>query len=244
MRSNFKNTVLLAIILFSISSASFCAEVAPSSVQNQISKAIISFLISKDATYSGKKIDVTYKYADKTFKDLKYRKGKVTFAVAELYPDFKPLGSVIIPIQVIVDGEAKEKLFLRVNVSVFDKIVVATTRFKRGDAVTELTATMEVRDVSVLSPDVVRDFADVNGKEAKTFIPKGNAIYSYMIKEKPYVKKNEKVSILSSADNIFISAEGMAMQDGMLNEDVKVKNILSGKEIIGVVTGSGEVTVK
>ena len=35
-----------------------------------------------------------------------------------------------------------------------------------------------------------------------------------------------------------------ALSDGTLGEEIKVKNSNSGKEIMGIITGTGEVTVK
>jgi flagella basal body P-ring formation protein FlgA len=213
-------------------------------VPSRITQAIISYLVTKDPGYSGKKIEITYKYADRVFKDLKARKGKVTFLIAELYPDFKPVGNIIVPIQVIVDDTPKEKIFLRTKVSVFDRIVVAKKRLKRGDLISSAEAGIEERDVAVLNPGIIKDIYLVIGKESKTFIPNGNPVYDWMIKDKPLVKKTEKVKIYASSDNIAVSAVGQSLEDGNMGSEIKVKNLSSGKELIGVVTGTGEVTIK
>ncbi len=65
-----------------------------------------------------------------------------------------------------------------------------------------------------------------------------------MLKEKPLVKKNEKVKIISGSESVIVSADGVALGDGDMGSEVKVKNTDSGKELIGIVTGTGEVTVK
>ncbi len=236
--------VLLFIFLLALAgSAGFGASV-PNDVPGRMTKAIISCLIAKDPSYSGRKIEVTYKYADKIFRDLKARQGKVTFAIAELYPDFKPIGNIIVPVQVIVDDVPKEKIFLRTKVSVYDGIVVAKKRLKRGDILSSAEAGMEERDVAVLNQDVIKDVNLVLGREVKTFVTSGNPIYSWMIREKPFVKKNEKVKIIAAYENVFVSADGMSLEDGNMGSEVKVKNASSGKEVIGEVTGTGEVTVR
>jgi len=237
-----KNILFIAaIILTFFAKGVVCAE---PTVSSKISKAIISYLVQKDPAFAGKKIDISYKYAEKTFKDLKFRKGNVSFAVAELYPDFKPIGNIIVPIQVIVDDVPKEKLFLRTKVSVFDKIVVATKRFKRGDLIDTSNTALEERDIAVLSSGVIKDLDAVMGKEAKTYIPLSNAIYDWMIRERPLVKKNEKIKVMAFAENITIEAQGLSLQDGMLGQEIKAKNLTSGKELVCVVTGTGEAEVK
>lgn len=240
---NSKHIVIIGIILTSLANAVFCADIS-NSVSDRITKAITGYLMAKDTSLAGKRMEVSYKYADRVFKELKYRKGLVTFSVAELYPDFKPLGNVIVPIQVNVDGEDKEKIFLRTKVSVFDRIVVAKKRLKRGDLIQGEEATIEVRDIAALSSNAVKDISLVMGKESKTFIPQGNPIYEWMIKERPLVKKNEKVKIEVNAENIVVVAGGMSMEDGALGQSIKVKNLTSGKELVAVVTGTGEVAVK
>jgi len=231
------------MFLIGIARPVFCADIS-NSVPDRITRAITNYLVAKDPSFSGKRIEISYKYADRTFKELKYRKGVVTFSVAELYPDFKPLGNVIVPIQVNVDGEDKEKLFLRTKVSVFDRIVVARHRLKRGDLILETEATIEVRDTAALSSSAIKDINSVLGKEAKTFIPQGNPIYDWMIRERPLVKKNEKVKIAANATNVIVVAGGLSLEDGAFGQSIKVKNLSSGKELVAVVTGTGEVTVK
>jgi flagella basal body P-ring formation protein FlgA len=218
-----------------------CAE---NTISSKISKAIVSYLLEKEPGYSGKKIEVSYKYTDRVFKELKFRKGNITFVVAELYPDFKPIGNIIVPIQVVVDGTPKEKIFLRTKVSVFDKIVVAKKRLKRGDVIGSFEAAVEDRDIAVLNSSIIKDINQVMGKEAKTFIPKENPIYDWMIKEKPMVKKNEKIKITAKGESIIVEAVGISLEDGQLGSQIKVKNLTSGKEMMATVAGTGEVAVQ
>lgn len=239
---NSKLKIIFAVfILITFAVPVLCADTA---ISSKISKAIVAYLLEKEPGYSGKKIDISYKYTDRVFKELKLRKGDVAFAVAELYPDFKPVGNIIVPIQVIVDGTPKEKIFLRTKVSVFDRIVVAKKRLKRGDVIGSFEAAVEDRDIASLNSSIVRDINQVMGKEAKTFIPKDNPIYDWMIKEKLMVKKNEKIKITAKGESIIVDAVGMSLEDGQLGSQIKVKNLTSGKEMMATVTGTGEVAVQ
>lgn len=213
-------------------------------VANKISIAIGRYLVEKDPSYLGKKIEVSFKYADRVFRELNFRKGNVTFSVAELYPDFKPVGNIIVPIQVTVDGVDKEKIFLRTKVSVFDKIVVAKKRFKRGDVIASGEAALEERDIAALSSNVIRDLGLVMNKEIRAYIPKDNPVYDWMIKERSLVKKNEKIRIIASTQNVTVEASGISLEDGLMGSEVKVKNLNSGKELSCIVIGTGEVATK
>jgi len=239
-----KYTIIITTVLTAVAGNSCFAAYVSNDISGRVTKAIISYLVTKDPSYSGKKFEVTYKYADRIFRELKVRKGVVTFSIAELYPDFKPVGNIIVPIQVIVDDVPKEKIFLRTKVSVFDRIVVAKKRLKRGDLISSAEAGIEERDVAVLNPGIIKDMGIVNGKEAKTFIPNGNPVYDWMIKDRPLVKKTERVKINAKSDNIVVESAGQSLEDGNMGSEIKVKNLSSGKELIAVVTGTGEVTIK
>lgn len=239
-----KKALVFIFLLTLAGSAGLGASVSGNDVPGKITKAIISYLVNKDPSYSGRKMNVSYKYADRVFRELKARTGKITFSVVELYPDFKPVGNIIVPIQVIVDDVPKEKLFLRARVSVFDRIVVAKKRLKRGDLISSVEAAVEERDIAVLNPSIIKDLSVVLGKEAKTYIPEGNAIYDWMIKERPFVKKNEKIKIIANGQNVLVAVAGIALEDGNPGSEIKVKNLSSGKEMIGRVTGIREVTIK
>ncbi len=236
--------IISLMVLAAVFSSSAYAVTVKNDISSRITSAIIRYLVSKDASYEGKRIEVEYKYADKTFNSLKGRSGTVTFVVAELYPDFKPIGNIIIPIQVVVDGEPKEKLFIRTKVSVYDNIVIATKRLKRGDIIGTTEAAVQVRDIATLNSQAIKDINIVLGKEAKTFIPMDNPIYEYMIKEKPLIKKNDAVTIKAFNDDISVEADGIALEDGLMGAQIRVRNSRSGKEVIAVITGTGEVTVK
>ena len=238
-----KRALIFFVLLNLAGSAGYGAHVY-NDVSARITKAIVSYLIAKDPVYSGKKIEVSYKYADRVFGDLKARKGNITFTIAELYPDFMPVGNIIVPIHVVVDGVPKEKIFLRTKVSVFDRIVVAKRRLKRGEVITSAEAGIEERDIAALNPKVIRDMSAVNGKEVKTFIPGGNPVYDWMIRERPLVKKSEKIKITTGSENVIVAVAGLSLEDGDLGSEVKVKNLASGKELIGVVIGTGEVEIK
>jgi flagella basal body P-ring formation protein FlgA len=229
--------------------SSFAAEVKKpiqtiSPLQIKMSKAIVGYLVTKYPEYEGKKIDVDYRDALRTFRDLKYRKGELSFSVAELYPDFKPVGNIIVPIQITVDGIDKEKLFLRTKVSVYDRIVVAKTRLKRGDTIGTLEAGLEERDIAVLGSDIIMNMDDILGKELKSFVLKGNPIYERAIKDRPMVKKDDKVKITASFADVQAETFGIALENGKIGQEIRVKNIDSGKELIGVVVATGEVAVK
>jgi flagella basal body P-ring formation protein FlgA len=235
---------IIIIILSAMAGASAFGASVLNDVPGRMTKAIVGYLVTKDPSLAGKKIEVSYKYAERIFRDLRARKGNVTFSIAELYPGFKPIGNIIVPVQVVVDDVPKEKIFLRTKVSVFDRIVVAKKRLNRGDLISSAEAGVEERDIAVLNPDIIKNIDLAIGKEVKTFVPGGNPIYSWMIKEKPLVRKNEKIKIISGSQNILVSADGISLEDGNLGSEIRVKNSSSGKELIGIVTGTGEVTVR
>ena len=100
--------------------------------------------------------------------------------MAELYPGFKPLGSVIVPIQVIENGTPKEKVFLRSKVSVIKDVVVANRSIKKKEVISEKDVRRTKRDIArVYAKKYFTASEEVIGKEAKTYIPRNYIVIGW-----------------------------------------------------------------
>lgn len=213
-------------------------------IEANITQAIRSYLLDKEPAFKGADIKVNYKYAGKIFSGLAGRGDKVQFEVAELYPDFRPLGSIIVPIQVIENGVPKEKVFIRTVVEVMMNAAVAKRPLKKNDIIG--TGEVEVKQVDIAriyTKTYYKSSEEVMGKEVKTYIPREFVIIDWMIAEKALIKKRDKIVIRSSIGDVAAFAEGEALEDGPAGAKIKVRNIGSGKVIFGTISGSKEVTV-
>ncbi|HEY3277232.1 MAG TPA: flagellar basal body P-ring formation chaperone FlgA [Syntrophorhabdaceae bacterium] len=85
---------------------------------------------------------------------------------------------------------------------------------------------------------------EVVGKKLKKDLAPGTIITPQVLEDQILVKSGDLVSIVAENPRLLIHANGKALDRGKMGETVRVKNITSGKEILGRVTGENLVTVE
>jgi flagellar basal body P-ring formation protein FlgA len=86
--------------------------------------------------------------------------------------------------------------------------------------------------------------SEVIGKKLKRDIPAGTVITSQVLEDQVLVQSGEIVSIIAENPRLAIHTNGKALDRGKMGETVRVKNLTSGKEIYGKVTGNSVVSVE
>ena len=217
---------------------------AKQQVKDMISKAIRDEVLAKHPSYKSAEINIFYKYADSTFNSLSGKHGKISFAISEMYPDFDPVGDVIIPFQVYEGSLEAEKIFLRTKVEIWLDVVVAAQKIAKRQVISEADIKLAKRDIGSLSKRYFVSPEAVAGNEILSSIAKDTVIQDWMVRIPPQVSKNDEVVISVKGENITATARGLALEDGYRGERVKVRNLDTNKEIRAVVVGSDEVSVE
>jgi flagella basal body P-ring formation protein FlgA len=125
-----------------------------------------------------------------------------------------------------------------------ERPVVRTTRNIEAGRILEeqdLTVVKERRFDS--GKDLLTDRGEAAGKRALRSLDAGQLVERKMLDDPPLVKKGERVRIEAAGGQIRVTALGRVLQDGRAGEQVKVMNLMSGKEIHATVTGVGAVAV-
>jgi len=153
------------------------------------------------------------------------------------------LGEVALVISFLVDGTVVRKVPLSGKVGLERAVVRATRNIHAGRIIEEqdLTVVRELRFDS--GKDLLTDMEEAAGKRAVRSLDGGQLVERKMIEDPPLVKKGDRVRIEAAGGRIRVTAMGRVMQDGRSGEQVKVMNLMSGKEIHATVTGAGVVAV-
>ncbi len=211
--------------------------------QERVEEVIREYIVSACPEYGGLKARVTFKFADKIFESLRECGEDVSIKVADVSEGFRPVGNVIFPIEVRGDG-IDQKLFIRARVEIFEEIVVARNKIKRGDVIKEEDLALEERDIAMLAKKYFVDPKEAAGSEAKITISQNAAIFENMTKEVPLIHRGEKATIVVKGEGLLLKTEGTALADGYLGDQVKVKRADSKKTLEGIIVSPGEVEVK
>ncbi len=101
----------------------------------------------------------------------------------------------------------------------------------------------EARELSRLPHDVILNKEEALGKELRMGISAGTVLRASHLREPLLVKRNQEVEILAKGQNFEIKAKGIALENGRLDEFIRVRNKSSNRVIQAKVISEGQVEV-
>ncbi len=224
----------LACLLASASSETSAQTVSGRAVKN----AIESYL----KQFNSPSVETVLEYEDLkpdypiAFKDPKLsvtsvnsvtRKGLVTFLV-------KVRDS-------IRDDGSSETIPVTVRIRTFQDVFVSTETIKPHSEIAA-NEVSRVKTESTDLPNPVTDLGQLKGKWTSGWIQSGRALTFDMFDDEPVVKRGDDVVIIFKTKNVVVRELGSALQDGKLNEIIRVTNEYKDN-LRGKVTGKGEVVL-
>jgi flagella basal body P-ring formation protein FlgA len=118
------------------------------------------------------------------------------------------------------------------------RVVVARQVLRAGSLVTADMLVEVDQPATGLDAQVLRTIKEAENSEAVREIAAGVALRSYDLRRAVLVKMGKTVLLtISQAGGFSISARVEALQDGRLGDQVRLKNLESGRLVTGVVTG-------
>lgn len=132
--------------------------------------------------------------------------------------------------------------FTGVAAEVFDTAVV-TRQVGRGEVLRANDVAIERRPKRELSTDSIADLGAAIGLAVRAPIRAGQALRRADLMRPELVARNEPVTLIFQAPGISLTVRGTAMEPGTEGDIINVVNIQSKRQVQGVVTGPGQVTV-
>jgi len=93
-------------------------------------------------------------------------------------------------------------------------------------------------------PGVFWQASDLVGMRARVRLGPGSAVRLAQVERRPEVCSGGEVTLRVQASNLTVEARGLAVRDGRVGQSVPVKNIVSGKIVIGTVIADSVVQVE
>ncbi len=215
--------------------ALFVSIVCAQTINQKIVQAIKNEVVRRDPFLTGAKIDVVIKSIQS-----KNRNFSDSDIVVD-YPGNMPLaGDVVVPIRVI-GKQNTDTILSKVTIRIYRNIVVATNKIKKGDVFTNDNVGYSEKDVTFLPKNYVLDLSKVIGKTSSTYLSQGSAVYNWMLLQTPIIKNGDMVDLYKRANNVFVKVKAVAVEDGFINANIKVRNLDTNKVVEGKVRSSFEV---
>lgn len=168
-------------------------------------------------------------------------KGKL---VTEVIPaDSRILGSRRFTVIFRVDGQVVRNLSLRGELEALAPVVVAAADLDRGTVLREADLNLVEMDLTSLRNPCL-DPGAVLGQKLKRPVRQGTPLDPATVEMPPVISRGETVTILLSRGALSLTARGQALESGLQDETIRVRNNDSQRDISGRVVEPGVVIVE
>ncbi len=153
------------------------------------------------------------------------------------------LGSCSLEADVLQDGQIKQTLPMVVEVSVTVPVVVATRPISRGQVIRSQDLALEDRDFVRADELGLTEVATAAGQQSRRFIRKGEMVRVRDVKPCPLVERGDLVTALSDVGGLRVRTVVKALESGMLDQTIEVRNEASRERFRAKVVGPQMVKV-
>ena len=158
-----------------------------------------------------------------------------------------PVGSLssTLPIKfkIMGDGEEVGRWSISVRCEIWKDVYYAKERLSRGSEIVRGALSLRRVDVLRLNGQVAPDGLDLSMYEMSTTTMPDKPLLWENIEMKPQIRKGRVVDVLAEEGGMKIVTKGLALQSGVMNQFIKVRNLASKKDIEAQVLNEGMVKV-
>ncbi|MDR5898760.1 flagellar basal body P-ring formation chaperone FlgA [Halomonas vilamensis] len=150
--------------------------------------------------------------------------------------DQAPLGRVSVGVRC---GEQQRQIrYLQAQIDVIGPYAVAAEDISRGTPITDAMLDTQRGNLGELSSRALTDADEIIGNVARRPIRRGSTFQAHDIQAPRLVERGQRVTVIAKGPAFRIAREGEAMDDGGLNERIRVR--FGPREILEArITGEG-----
>jgi len=145
---------------------------------------------------------------------------------------------------VVSSGTSLDRVTVSARVRLMADVPVLRTRISTGAMINPSDIVLKKLDISANPQHLCLKPEDCVGKRAKAILTEGRPIKVSQIERKPDVCSGDMVVIQARLNDLVVSDRGVALKDGHLGEPIPVKNVSSGKQVIGTIIADSLVQVE
>jgi len=166
--------------------------------------------------------------------------GKLTWQVIPSDPQI--IGSSRFSVIFSVDGRVRKNMSVRGQLEILAQVVVMKGDIRKGTILGPQHLAITVLDISELH-DPILNPREVLGKRLLVSLKSGKPLARNQVAFPPMVKKGDLVRIILERGGLYVTATGIARNNGAANETIRVQNISSKKIVYCRVAAPGVVEV-
>lgn len=132
---------------------------------------------------------------------------------------------------------------IRFRIRKFENVLVTTDRIGRNEIITDQNSKIERVEITTLYQKPFKNLASVDGYRTRKIISKGTTVTSEILEVIPDIEQGMSASIIYDEGLFKVTAEGIAMQDGVIGDFIRVKNKSTRKILTAKVISSNQVII-
>ncbi len=140
------------------------------------------------------------------------------------------------------EGETSRQVNVVARVKTFATAAAILVDLNRDDVITQEDVVIKKMNVTK-SKDYFDSFSGLKGMQAKRKLKAGSILTRKNVEPIPVIRRGDRVVMKACIGNIHITAEGIAREDGGLNENIRVYNETTRKNIICRIINSQTVQI-
>lgn len=142
---------------------------------------------------------------------------------------------------VACEGSRPWRLFVPVKISLPAEVVALARPVRRGDTLAAGDLILRQADLAKLRGQYFLDTNGLVGQRLKRHVRANAILTASMVAADRLVERGSRVMILSRAGGIEVSVAGKALRHGGRGDQIRVKNLASGRTVSAVVVDRGTV---
>jgi len=180
--------------------------------------------------------------------------GPVEVAAGESLPELRPVlrtqgapvGSVRVDVDVVRDGVRLKRVPVGFSVRVLRTVAVARRKVGAGDRFSRRDVVLAERDVTSVRGGCVGSIEELSGKVAAQDVGPGQIITRRALAdaESPVViEPRQRVFLVVETAGLRVSTLGQSLGRARMGEVARARNLVSGREVVGIAAGEGVIQV-
>ena len=147
-------------------------------------------------------------------------------------------------VRVHCDGNVRWTLFVPVTIKLFREIMVASNTLTRGKELQASDYDMQERDIGTFVNGYITSPHEFHGYLIKRSIRLNQVITPYMLQVPKLVNRGERVTILAVIGSLSVRSTGVALDDGIEGETIRIRNPKSRRIVEGQIVSPGVVRIR
>jgi flagellar basal body P-ring formation protein FlgA len=134
-------------------------------------------------------------------------------------------------------------IYVPIDLKIYRAVVVAVKPLTHGTTITADDVRLSEVNISQITGQYIDSLEQVIGKDLKRGIASGTPVLEQQLVAPLLVRRGEAVVISAASNIVTVKISGIALSDGRLGEQIRIKNLSSTRIVQAKIVGAGQAEV-